>query len=131
MHDTSRRWPTATARTALAARFDLSYSVDMQDWEWEVADAQRFEEFLDAYRSANLSDDERFSLMEILVQCVEDLALQSTYAAGWSAIEPLLLSNARLHRTTIAYWACLGRSEPEARFQVSASMRHVWGVISS
>ena len=46
---------------ALAVRFRLPYSDDMQDWEWEVADYKRFGEFLDAYQATDMSDDERFS----------------------------------------------------------------------
>jgi hypothetical protein len=41
--------PSTAAREALAARFGLAYSDRMQDWEWEVADVDRFGEFLDAY----------------------------------------------------------------------------------
>jgi hypothetical protein len=34
---------------SLATRFGLPYHDDMQDWEWEVADSARFEEFLATY----------------------------------------------------------------------------------
>jgi len=131
MSNAASRSPTAAARKALAARFRLPYSDEMQDWEWEVADAERFGEFVDAYRLAELTDDERFSLVELLVQCAEDLKLPSNYEAAWSAIEPLLLSSPNLHRSTVAYWARLNEVEPQALFQVSENMRRVWSVISA
>ncbi|WP_093195206.1 hypothetical protein [Variovorax sp. YR750] len=125
------RSPTCAARRELAARFALPFAEDMQDWEWEVADAARFDELISVYCSANLNDDERFSLMEMLIQCAEDMELQSNYTAAWSTIEPLLLSRPDLHRSTVAYWACLRGTEPEAQFRVSKNMHKVWSVIST
>jgi hypothetical protein len=46
----------------------------MQDWSWEVADATRLDEFLAVYQTASLTDDERFTLMEVLLQSFEDRA---------------------------------------------------------
>jgi hypothetical protein len=60
----TERWPTSQARMALSARFKLPYDDSMQDWEWEVADPARLSEFLGAYSCGQLTDDERFSLME-------------------------------------------------------------------
>jgi hypothetical protein len=99
----------------------------MQDWEWEVADASRFAEFLNLYRAAELSDDERFSLMEMLVQCVEDLEEHSLGMSAWSQIEPLLLQKLELHHSTVVYWACSAEVDPEAQFLVSPYMRAVLG----
>lgn len=95
----------------------------MQDWEWEVADASRFADFLDLYRTGELSDDERFSLMEILVQCAEDLEGNSPAKPAWSQIEPLLLQRLELHLSTVVYWACPAEVDPEAQFFVSPYMR--------
>ena len=45
----------------------------MQDWEWEVASPERIDEFLAAYEGGELTDDERFTLMETLLQSFEDV----------------------------------------------------------
>ncbi len=122
--------PSTPAREALAARFGLEYSDGMQDWEWEVADVDRFEEFLDACRSASLPDEQRASLMEMLIQCVEAMDEPSKFASSWSAIEPLLIARAGLHRPSIAYWATLEDTDPIAMFRVTPAMRRVWAAIS-
>ena len=81
----------------------------MQDWEWIVANGSRFAEFLEAYRAGGLTDDEQFSLMEMLVQSVNDI-LQARQVPEpekqpeWLAVEELLLANWKLHDTTIRYW---------------------------
>ena len=130
MDDFPIRHPSSVAQQALAARFGLPWSEGMQDWEWEVADLDRFDEFLEAFPSLDLSDDERFSLMEVLLQCVEETEPPSSREAAWRAVEPLLLSRPELHRTTIAYWARLGESDPIALFSISPNMRQVWRAIA-
>lgn len=62
------RFPTRAAIDALAIRFNLPNTKNMQDWEYEVADANRVAEFLVAYYSGELSEDEKFTLMAMLLQ---------------------------------------------------------------
>jgi hypothetical protein len=62
------RFPTEQAIASLAARFDLPNESYMQDWEWEVADPERIDEYITVYNSGELNDDERFTLMETIVQ---------------------------------------------------------------
>jgi hypothetical protein len=130
MNSASPRYPAASVRLSLASRFGLPYSDDMQDWEWQVADSQRFQEFLVTYRSAELSDDERLSLMEILVQCVDDMGSSSQAGTAWAELEPLLANALQLHGTTIEYWSCLGEANPESQFNVSPQMRKIYALIS-
>lgn len=58
---------------SLSVRFGLPFDESMQDWEHEVADANRLAEFLAALEGNDLNDDERFTLGEIVMQCFEDL----------------------------------------------------------
>lgn len=120
--------PSIPARRSLAARFGLPYDDNMQDWEWQVADAARFQEFLGAYRHAGLSEAECGSLTEVLIQCVEDLL-----AAGfrqppgdspeWRAVAALLREHPGLHAATVDYWSCLEEPDLALCFHVSALMR--------
>ncbi len=111
------------ARQALALRFHLPYDDSMQDWEWEVADAARFEEFFVAYSSSDISEDEAFSLMEILLQCIEAMPDEEQVSCSWQAIESHLKANMSIHLSTIKYWACLGENDPIACFRVALNMR--------
>jgi hypothetical protein len=124
----SGRFPTCKARQSLAARFGLPYDSSMQDWEWEVADAARFDEFLAGYRPSELTEYELFSLMEVLVQCAEDMPNEQGFLNAWRAIEPLLRGNIGTHRATIEYWSCLGEHELAACFRVTPSMRRLLSV---
>ena len=132
-----KRYSTRAGQDDLAARLGLKIDPRSQDWEWEVARPEMFDEWLAVYRSAPLSDDERFSLMEILIQCVEDTAPDDSATSAvedlpqWRAVADLLRASPWLHASSIAYWSVLGHDEPEGRFQVSLPMRRVWASVQS
>ena len=128
--DIPQRWTTTAARVSLARRFGLPYDHSMQDWEWEVADASRFGEFLDAYSSGSFDEGERFSLMEMLIQCVEDMDLPSVEVTPqWRSVAALLTANPWLHASSVRYWSCLGDRDLENCFSVSGPMRAIWEII--
>ena len=66
------RFPTQAAIERLAERFGLPNTPDMQDWEWQVADPERTDEFLSVFLADELDEDERFTLLETLIQCFEE-----------------------------------------------------------
>ena len=125
--DQFRRWPTNAARKSLAARFGLPYDSQMQDWEWEVAHPSRYPAFLAAYRGGGLTDDERFSLMECLVQSVADIPPPPCGPPPeWVAVAELLRADPQLHASTIAYWSGMTGEEGWEWAGVSEAMRRVW-----
>jgi hypothetical protein len=127
-----RRYPTKAGREALAARLGLTIDPYSQDWEWEVPEPRDFPTLLALYKDAALTDDERFSLMEMLVQCVEEVCPMYTppeqveQRPEWQAVAALLRARPHLHASTIAYWSVFGRERPDGQFVVSTPMRRVW-----
>jgi hypothetical protein len=129
-HEIPDRWVTAAARKSLARRFNLPDDPFSQDWEYEVADPSRFGELLDAYVCDPLDEDERFALMEILIQCIEDMNLPSIEPSPqWDSVAGLLRAHGGLHASTVRYWSCLGQDDLEDCFRVTGPMRAVWAVI--
>lgn len=94
----------------------------MQDWPWEVADADRIAEFLATYADEALSDKERFTLMEMLIQSAEDLGSARDQHLSWAEIKKLLDTHFALHAASVEYWACLD-SELEDAWEVAGFMR--------
>jgi hypothetical protein len=124
------RRATPAARRSLSRRFALPHDPFSQDWEWEVADPSRFGEFLSAYGSGDLDEDERFALMEILIRCIEDMGLSSVESSPeWRSVADLLRARAWLHASSVRYWSCLEGRELEDCFQMTGPMRAVWEVI--
>src|SRR4051812_17349024 len=113
------RFPTAAAIDALAKRFGFPNSPQMQDWPWEVADAERIDEFLDAYDSAGLSDDERFTLMEIILQSFEDLGQGRGFDARWQRALDVLDPSIDLHAYSVWYWSDLENENGDEQWLVT------------
>ena len=102
------RFVTTPARERLAALLRLPNDPSMQDWEWVVADPERIEEFLSVYEEALLDDDERFALMEILIQSFEDSARDLAADPAWKRLLALLERNLDVHRYSVWYWYSVG-----------------------
>lgn len=117
------RHPTAEAIAALAARFGLPNVPGMQDWEYEVSDPTREDEFLTGYALPELSEDERFVLMMTIIDSFEQLL-----AAGpdprWSEVLRRLEDDFATHISTVHYWAC-GSDPVEDCWRVTPDMRRL------
>jgi len=119
------RNPTRAAIDALALRFDLPNTPDMQDWEWEIADAGRIDAFMAAYQSGELDEDERFTLMETIIQSFEDLGDALPSDGRWPRVLDLLDANIRLHASTVWYWAVSDATSAEEQWSVTPSVRGI------
>ena len=122
------RFHTKEARDKLAARFGLPNEAGMQDWHWQVADPERVDEFLAAYRSGELSEDERFTLMDTIIHSSQGWTDTETELRQWNDILALLEENIELHIYTLCYWACLETSEDELEelaFEAAPDMRAI------
>lgn len=117
------RFATRAARASLSKRSGLSPDDGMQDWEWEVADPSRIDEFIAAYGSGELTEDERFTLMETIIQSFEDTAAPTEHP-HWPQLLRLLDENIHLHMNSVWYWALEG-SELEDSWLVTPAMREL------
>jgi hypothetical protein len=119
-----QRFVKAEARTRLAERFALPASDDMQDWPWEVADPVRLDEFLAAYEHGGLSDDERFILVEIILESFEESGSDLAADPRWVRVLNLIAKYPRVHAGSVWYWAALGVS-PDPAFRIAPFMREL------
>ena len=120
------RCPTRKAIDSLAEKFNLPNTPDMQDWEWEVADPSRIEEFLVAYESGELSDDERFTLVETIFQSFEELPDSIDTDPRWAQVLDILVSHFELHAYSVWYWSDLkNETKAEDSWRVTPFLRQV------
>jgi hypothetical protein len=120
------RHPTRAAIDKLAATFSLPNTPDMQDWEWEVADPDRVEEFLNEYKNGNNTDDEKFVLLEMLVQSFEESELDLNKNEKWKELQELFQSNFKIHEYTIWYWSVFDAESKEEQWRVTPFMRELY-----
>jgi hypothetical protein len=128
MEPSQHQFATVGVRDALAARFGLPNGPNMQDWEYEVADPARTEEFLCALEQEEFRDDERFIFSETVMQCFEELAglgLDLAASEQWRRFVRLLRLRPKLHATTLFYWADV-ETMPQDSWHVAPFVRELW-----
>ncbi len=118
------RFPTREAIDSLARRFRLANRPDMQDWEREVADPLRADEFVAAYKALCLTDDEKFTLMEIILQSFEEGTRALANDPVWQEVLRLIEQNVALHIYSVWYWSCGDVDLPDA-WRVTPFMRQI------
>jgi len=119
------RFPTRKAIDSLAVRFGFPNTPQMQDWEWEVADPTRIGEFLSVYMSGELDDDERFTIMETLLQSFEESRFDLSSDPRWKTVLSELERHIDLHAYSVWYWSCLEDNEAEDWFRVTPHLREI------
>jgi hypothetical protein len=95
----------------------------MQDWEWEVADPDRVSEFVAAYNDGSLSDDERFTLMETIIQSFAETNQPLESNPEWQHVLSTIEQNISLHIYSVWYWSHLDTPDEEDPWNVTPLMR--------
>lgn len=121
------RFATESAKERLNRVFGFSPEAYSQDWEIELSNGQRLSEFLEAYDSLNLDDDERFALMGLIVASAHDaLDFYGLTGSQWRLVHDRLVNDAALHASTIYYWCCVDATCDNECFTLTSRMRCVW-----
>ncbi|KAB2901006.1 MAG: hypothetical protein F9K40_08815 [Kofleriaceae bacterium] len=117
---------TAGAISKLTRMLELPASGAEQDWELELCDAARIDEFVRLYETGELDDEDRRALMSLIVASADDaLGAGGTIPAQQARIAALLVRDAHLHLALLDYWSQGEIDEPEAQFLISPWIREV------
>jgi len=122
------RFPTRAAIDVLAIRFNLPNTKNMQDWEYEVADASRIAEFLAAYDSGELSEDEKFTLMSMLLQSSCDAIDEDENflrSENWTQFLELLERDIDIHIHLVWYWSCTDLDDLSEAWSITPFIRPI------
>ena len=97
----SDRFATRAAHDRLDALFAFPHDPYRQDWEIELSDGSRLEEFFIAYESQELTEDERFALMALVVASAHDaLDFHNLTDGQWQIVHELLVRDSHIHTFT-------------------------------
>lgn len=99
--------PNLQARKQLSIKLKLEFNEFMQDWEWEISDYNRLGEFIYEYNKPETSDNEKISLMEIILDSLNNLILDGKiemFEANIILVQNFLIENKNLHSPTLNYW---------------------------
>ena len=118
------RFPTKEAVDNLSKQLDLPNEPNMQDWEWEVADPNKIKLFFNHYFNGNLSEDEKFTLMEVLLQSFEESSINLDSSVEWKEIMISIEKSWPLHRYSVWYWSCWEENEKDC-WRISNFMKNI------
>ncbi len=103
----------------------LPYKGNEQDWDIELADKNRVDEFISFYNDNDLSNDMKYAAMSIILASydylLDDTEIDRDYR--WYEIERMLKSEKQLFSDLIEYWAV--ETEIEDVFRITPLVREV------
>lgn len=128
------RHPTRKAMNRLNALLGLKEEDWMQDWDIHLADPERVQEFCSVYRNQIDDEDEKFTLMTLIVASYDDyLRAHGHNPVLWNEIAELLKKDSTLHLDTLEYWAVFEEENPEHYeenpeyyYEITPYIREVW-----
>jgi hypothetical protein len=108
----------------LNSLLDLPYRDGMQDWDVELADSNRIQEFCDVYERENLDLREKQALMALTIASYNDyLERQGDEMFLWDKIAALLRQDFDLHKSTLLYWLYDDNEEVTGGFAITPLIR--------
>lgn len=99
--------PNQKVRKILAKKLNLKFDENMQDWEYEIADSNRITEFISEYDNLNSSRKEKETLMEIILDSLNDIDRKTNnldFEKHLSSVLYRLSKNKEIHKGTLKYW---------------------------
>jgi hypothetical protein len=122
-----KRCVNRESTTRLSRLLNLAIDPYVPDWEVECADVTRIEEFIGLYERTDLSEEDRFALMALIV-CSFDHWLRDG-GADETIVQQLrrqLLGDFNLHRSTVHYWCLPEEPDLDNGFCATPFMREIW-----
>lgn len=118
---------TGEAIKNLRSKIEFPDDIPFQDWEYIAADPTRLSEFISYYESLELSVEEKFALMIVIVGSYNDaISDGEEQNAAWQKIRYFLTNDVMIHWNTIMYWALLDDEiDLEDCFAVTPQMREI------
>ena len=110
-----RKYLTSQSIASICSRFAITPPDEFsQDWELEYCDPERTGEWVAAYESATLDEDEKFALMALILSSLDEAIDDGQQIdALWIRIAKLLSSDRHIHQHHIHYWCNWSAPEDE------------------
>lgn len=120
------RHPTSEAILKFNKIFNIDESSYSQDWEIEAADPSMVEEYIACYNTNTANDDERFTLMALILGAFEEYhTLENPKLETWESIKKILLSHKGIHKDHILYYQCNEAESDDEFFPITKLIREV------
>lgn len=110
----------------LADLFGYEIGKHDQDWTYTIVEAERIDEYIQAYDTKITNDDTKFSLMEMIIQSLTEQDDEKLINEKWKQVEPILNKDFDLHKYTVYYWCCWDNGDIDDCWRVTPLIREFW-----
>ncbi|WP_149205731.1 hypothetical protein [Flavobacterium johnsoniae] len=119
------RYGTKTAIDKIAKELNMPLDEYMQDWPYEVVNSNEIEKYIAHYRKV-IDDDEKFVVMQAIIQAAEEQEEHELFLKYWIIIQDLLKKDFHIHEYTAYYWSCFDTEDIDNCFKISIYMRELF-----
>lgn len=119
------RCGTAKAIYSVVIKFNLPHEEWMQDFPIEISDAEKIEDYFGFYDQVT-DDDEKFVLMELLIQATTEQPTSWDLYHSWLELKQRLIQDFLIHEYTVYYWCCFDNKDIEECWSITPYMRELW-----
>ncbi len=97
----------------ISKSLSLPFTGVEQDWDIEMANASRIDEFINFYKKNNLSNDMKFAAMCLILTSYDDFLNNHDLNRDdkWDVIEVELNSQRQIFDSLIGYWSLEGKTK--------------------
>lgn len=105
----------------------LPYSGKEQDWDIEMADSNRINDFLKFYQQNDLSVDEKIAVMSLILASYEDFLNENDLKIDdrWKDVSFILETERVIFVDLINYWSLSNEVEEDNLFRITPLMRKI------
>jgi len=122
------RYPSGSSEQKLANRLGLYWDNTIQDWDLVTSDKGRIRDFLKLYQNELENDDDKFTLMGLIVSSFDDAVsdFNDEIEKNWNICKIILEKECYLHYSIIEYWSLLEEKDIDNVFDITPYMREIW-----
>ncbi len=102
----------------LSKELNIPYDTSMQDWSYTEGKPEDIEKYIALYNSTT-NDDNKFVLMELIIQATEDQTEKTSFHKYWDIVKNILQKDFTIHEYTVYYWSCFDTQNIDDCWSVS------------
>ncbi len=126
MKEPKERFATRKAIDELSEELDMPHEDRMQDRPYEVAEADKIDDYISHYNSIT-DEDKKFFLMQAIIQATEGHRNEKEIFLEYrETIKPLLEKDFYIHEYTIYQRCCFDNDNIDDCRDITPFMRKLW-----
>ena len=119
------RFGTKKAIEEVSKKLNIFFDDSIQDWSYTAGDCNDIEKYIRFYLETK-NEDEKFVLMELIIQAVEDQNTEELLNRYFIKIEQIIKRDFNIHCYTVFYWCSFEEQNINNTWKIAPMMRKIW-----